>query len=88
VFCQGRHRFTCPFCNGGKSQEVAFDCDVGPELLWWRCYRGKCGKHGAVTLSGMAWEDRHKHICLMGMGGGASEEWNNPPPPPFLLDLP
>lgn len=43
-------RMICPFCDGGSSREVS--CRLvraNPVLVFWRCFRDSCGRHGVIN---------------------------------------
>lgn len=45
-----RTRIVCPFCEGGSTEEVSMSITkANPKLLFWRCFRNSCGRHGVIS---------------------------------------
>lgn len=43
-------RVYCPFCNAQDEKSLSIQRDMyKPHLLWFRCFRGKCGENGRVV---------------------------------------
>lgn len=70
-----RVRAYCPFCHADDEKSFSIVRDkYKPHLLWFRCFRGKCGEQGRVT------DEAGVHMILTGAAGDVERNEYRPMP--------